>query len=78
MNEKKENAMRDFVEMIEKAGTFSRLNEAERVRLLDALKTAENCGAIAGAYKTRWEILHAIYHAFLSGCGCNGPEWRRS
>lgn len=73
----KENARRDFVEMIEKSWTYDRMTETEKKDCIQLLLN-RNPNAIKGSYNARLEILHAIYRGFLSGLGYdrNPTTWR--
>ena len=70
--ETKENATNNYISMTIHSWTFDRMTEDEKKRCIESLKYAK----VAGAYNTRWEILHSIYHAFLLGLGYTGPRWR--
>lgn len=73
MREKtKENAIHNYIIMTLDSWTYDRMTEDEKKRCIDALKYAK----VAGAYNTRWEILHSIYYAFLQGLGYTGVTWR--
>ena len=74
----KENAVNDFVEMIERSWTFDRLTEDERERWVASVKFAVNAGAIVGTYVTRWAILQAMYNCFLQGVGYTSSLWREA
>ena len=76
MSKNKENARRDYMEMIEKSWTWARLTSKERERFVGVVNTAESCGAIFGSYNQRWEILCALYHSFLEGCNYDLLHWR--
>lgn len=73
----KENEQRDFVEMIEKSWTFDKMTEQEKADCMELLLRS-NQTAVKGSYKTRWNILLAVYHGFLAGLGYfrNPATWR--
>lgn len=73
----KENAQRDFIEMIKKSWTFERMTETEKADCMRVL-TAYNSNAIKGTHKQRFEILNAVYLGFLAGLGYlqNPTTWR--
>lgn len=73
---KKENALRDFCEMIEKSWTFARMSADEMRRCMEALTWTEEQNILKGTYRQRFYILHAVYNAFLSGIGYNSANWR--
>ena len=70
----KENARRDFVEMIKESWTFARLTETEKTDCIRLL-TEENGNAVKGSYLQRWEILNAIYYGFLAALGYMARPW---
>ena len=72
----KENALNEFIDMIEQSWTYDRMTESEKIRCLDAFHDIRADHAIRGDYKTRFDICHAIYSAFLAGIGYDGPSWR--
>ncbi len=70
----KENARRDFVEMIKESWTFARLTETEKTDCIRLL-TEENGNAVKGSYLQRWEILNAVYYGFLAALGYMSRPW---
>jgi len=73
----KENAQRDFIEMIEKSWTFDRMTETEKADCIRLL-TDRTCRALKGTYSQRWDVMNAIYSGFLAGLGYfrNPVTWR--
>lgn len=65
MNNNKENATQEFIEMVKQAWTYARLTEEEKQRLIECLQFAK----IGGTFDQRWAHLHDIFNAFLQGCG---------
>ena len=74
----KELAYNDFVNMIECSWTFGRMTDAERSRCFDSLHAVPSLGLLRGNYDARFDILHAVYRAFLMGLGYDGPAWREA
>lgn len=70
----KDNALVDFIEMIQSTWTYGRMTEKEQERCITAL---HGNGKLCGSYKQRGEWLHTIYHAYLLGLGYDGPDWRK-
>lgn len=72
---KKEDAYKDFMEMSRNSWTYERLEPNEREAWE---KNAHNIGkfTIFGTYKKRFDLMNALYHLFLAGCGYDGPNWR--
>ena len=68
----KENALDDFVIMIQNAWTYQRMTEPEKERCIDSLRFAR----LIGKYNARWDCLQGIYHAYLMGLGYTGMNWR--
>ena len=75
MERTKESAAPDFMRTISKSWTYCRLTEEEKDRLDDAIDFA-TLAAVKGSFNRRWDVLQAVYHAFLNGVGYNGPTWR--
>ena len=69
----KEDATRDYINMIKQSWTYDRMTETERAALVEAVKFAK----VAGAYETRWSILQSVNYAFLLALGYKGGDWRR-
>lgn len=73
MNERqKENAVSDFVKMIEKSWTYARLTESEKACLHEVIYN----GKFKGNYIARWEQLYTAYHFFLAALGYKPSGWR--
>ena len=78
MIKNKENAQADWVNMIVRSWTWSKLTDNEKNRFGDELEKEITQKVISGTYKQRWEILSALYSMFLEGCGYNGIAWREN
>lgn len=84
MEKIKENATKDFLEMIKKSWTWARLTEEEKAQFMTAWETVTiswaNNGdsAVKGTYKDRWQTCNAMYHMFLAGVGydTNKEKWK--
>lgn len=76
MNKNKENTLQDFYNMILNSWTYNKLTKEEIDKFDELMEHTRTQDALKGTYNQRWEILQAIYGAFLYGCGYNGPEWR--
>lgn len=72
----KDLAYDDFINMIVQSWTYERLSYTEKNRAIDALRHAFDTGAIAGNYKQRFEILHAVYYSYLLALDYNPCNWR--
>jgi len=76
----KENALPEYMEMINKSWTWARLTESERENFTDLADSLTNGDksivVVKGSYYTRWRILNAIYRAFLAGCVKTGVNCR--
>lgn len=75
MRKNKEDAVRDFTEMITHAWTYHVLTDDERKRWVDVCEDAELY--IGGSYKQRWDAMNFAWDAFLNGVGYSGPYWRK-
>lgn len=75
----KENALLHHLSMDCQSWTFARLTQEEKESCVNALLWADHQGIIKGNFETRWFIMSAIYHAFLSGTGYHDPlHWREN
>lgn len=74
----KENAIKNFVEMIKKSWTYDRMTDREKKIIVDILYNIRTENATKGTYKQRWETLQAIYGAYLAGLGYDSPSWRET
>lgn len=71
----KENALKDYEEMIKKSWTYEKMTKEEKERLHNLLYHNTTINSLKGTYNQRWEILHSVYYAYLIGLGYN-PTWR--
>ena len=76
MNKNKEDAVFDFVNMISKSWTWSKLSTREQERFGEILEHPCTSVVIKGNYKQRWEACEALYHTFLEGLGYTPLDWR--
>lgn len=76
MERTNENATRDYIDMARHSWTYERMTEDERKRCEDALYSCITQTAVKGTYFQRWNVLQAVYSAFLDGIGYDGPFWR--
>ena len=74
MNKDKENALKDYLEMIKKSWTWARLTEKETKKFEELLSLERF--KLSGSYKQRWSILQNYYAMFLEGCGYKPTGWR--
>ena len=75
-NRQKENAVRDFVEMISRSWTWGRMTDEEK-RNFHVCVNNLPANAITGTYNNHWHIINAIYTAYLAGLGyLGGADWR--
>ena len=66
----------NFINMIKQSWTYAKLTEEEKNRILKVLYLTQAERCLKGTYKQRWEILQAIYGAYLFGLGYNDFTWR--
>lgn len=78
MEKVKENAALDFEKMIRNSWTYARMNLKEQTAFIVILYSSRTRNALKGTYSQRWEVLQAIYDAYLASLGYNGPTWRES
>lgn len=71
----KNDAYDNFIDMIKNAWTWDKMTPEERSRCISAFTITRQF--IKGSYSARWEMMHAIYEAFLIGIGCTSWDWRR-
>ncbi len=67
----KEEALHDFLDIIQKSWTWKRLSFAEMDNAVKLLKGSK----LIGNYKQRFEFLNHVYYAYLLGLGYK-PQWR--
>ena len=79
MEKTKDNAFLLFIEMISKSWTFEKLTEKEQRHLLDTFEQENYMNNIKGNFETRWYIMQAMYHCFLSALDYTDDptEWRQ-
>ena len=76
----KENAYKDWFDMIVLSWTWARLTELERMKFEDEVENF--CGEhssiqiLKGNYNQRWNILQALYSIYLDGLGYNHGKFR--
>lgn len=71
MEKIKENATREFMEMIEKSWTWDRLTEKERKAFSATIDNIEHDrnASFRGTFDQRWFQLNNVYSAFLNALG---------
>jgi hypothetical protein len=72
----KNMALHDFRRMIELSWTYEKMTEKEQDSWNDVLNNCRTIESLKGDYHTRWNILQAIYNAYLIGIGYDGFQWR--
>ncbi len=72
----KENALNDFIDMIEKSWTYSRMTQLEKGRFVGVMLSNDTISILKGNYENRWKILNVIYNIYLMGIGYSGFDWR--
>ena len=72
----KENALDEFIKMTEQSWTFEKMTQQEKKTLYDIFNNIRTEKALKGTYSQRWNILQAIYGAYLNGIGYSGCNWR--
>ena len=65
-----------FREMIVNSWTYAKLTTEEADHLNEILESNMLKNALKYTDDHKWAILQAVYHAFLEGCGYDGPTWR--
>lgn len=76
MNKPNENAVNDFLGMIRKSWSYGRMTDKERESIEEVFTNSIFEKAIAGTYKQRFSICHAVYYSYLEGIGYTGAGWR--
>lgn len=72
----KENAVADYIDMIEKSWTWNRLTDDEINAFRTSVDWADEQGIIKGNYKHRWLVLQAMYETMLNTLGYKPFGWR--
>ena len=75
---KKENAIYNYIIMMEASWSYARLTDDEKKRLIDSIEWSEKQGQIIGSYEQRWNILQAIYHSFINALDYKPIGWRKT
>lgn len=73
----RENAKRDWLDMIYKSWTWELLTAKERALFEDRLLQVENQERIRGTYKQRWDYLNDLYMIYLDGIGREAMDARQ-
>lgn len=76
MVKKKEEAMQNYISMIQNSWTYARLTEKEQKQLLEIFDRLEYLNRLKGDYNQRVAFLNEIYHAFLVALDYNATGWR--
>lgn len=71
-------AIHNFNEMIKKSWTYARLTQQEKDNWEKTLREIRTDKALKGTYKQRWEILNAIYGAYINALGYEPIGWRET
>lgn len=73
----KENVIYEFNNMIKNSWTYEKMTTKEKlVWNNDVLGSVRTNNALKGNYNQRWNILQAIYGAYLYGIGYDDFNWR--
>lgn len=78
MEKKIEQVFDDFTEMIKNSWTYEKMTIKEKQRCIKMLNDDRTTKNVKGNYIQRWNILNAIYGAYLSGLNYNGAFWREN
>lgn len=76
MTRSKEDARKNFINMIKDAWTVDKMTGEEWKRLTNIFYNPQTERSLKGNYNQRWEILQAIFTSYLIGLGYNGFNWR--
>lgn len=72
----KENALKDYKEMIINSWTYKKMTADEQIKLFEEFDSIRTQEALKGDYNARWNILNAVYSFYLKGLGYDGYDWR--
>jgi hypothetical protein len=72
----KENAKKNFINMISNAWTVEKMTQKEWDQLINVFDSPQIEKALKGNYNQRWETLQAIFTSYLIGLGYDGGDWR--
>lgn len=73
----KENALIQFVAIIARSWTFARMTPEEQKNCMAMFADVRTSKALRGSWEARWDVLNAVYGAFLAALGYFGGDWRR-
>lgn len=65
-----------FIAMIEVSWSYNRMDKKEKKRCIELLKSCRTIDALKYKEDHQWDILQAVYAAYLQGLGYDGPDWR--
>lgn len=71
----KEEVLNQWYDMIKKSWTYEKMTKEEKETLNDLIFSNRTKNCLKGTYNQRWNILQAIYYAYLLGLGYT-PTWR--
>lgn len=78
MEKNKDNILYDFNDMIKYSWTYERMTQTEKDNWNVVLFSTRTANAIKGTYNQRWNILQALYGAYLIGIGYDNFSWREN
>jgi glycine cleavage system protein P-like pyridoxal-binding family len=78
MDEVKENAKNDFIDIIKISWTYEKLTDYEKQLFHKIINENIINEALKGNYKARYKTMQAIYHTFILSLGYNGFNWREN
>ena len=65
-----------FIEMIEASWTYNKMSKMEKKRCIELLRDMKTEKSLKYTDNHKWDILQAVYAAYLQGLGYDGSEWR--
>ena len=76
MNNK--DALKEYEKMIINSWTYKKMTADEQIKLFETFEHIRTKDAFKGTFNQRWNVLQAIYGAFLAGLGYNNFNWREN
>lgn len=77
MEKNKDNILYDFNDMIKNSWTYNKMTEDEQNAWFEkVINTERTQNSLKGTYNQRWNILQALYGAYLIGIGYDNFSWR--
>lgn len=76
MENKKDDAVKNYYDLISKSWTWEKLTKEEQKRFSNLLNDGRITKTIKGNYQQRWEVLESLYYSYLIALNYSWDKWR--